>query len=80
MKKKRKHIYLDFFHFYIPCAFFCISNLKIHIKKDKNAKKNIKIFSNCKNKHAKKKHEIIFQKKMQKKQGGVCCKIKIEVL
>ena len=30
-------------------------------------KKNIQIFSNCKNKHAKKKHEIIFQKKMQKK-------------
>ena len=38
-KEKRKHIYLDFFRFYIPCAFFCISNLKIHIKKDKNAKK-----------------------------------------
>ena len=30
-------------------------------------KKSIKIFSNCKNKHAKKKHQIIFQKKMQKK-------------
>ena len=30
-------------------------------------KKSIKMFSNCKNKHAKKKHEIIFQKKMQKK-------------
>ena len=30
-------------------------------------KKSIKFFSNCKNKHAKKKHEIIFQKKMQKK-------------
>ena len=30
-------------------------------------KKSIKIFSNCKNKHAKKKHEIIFQTKMQKK-------------
>ena len=53
-REKRKHIYLDFFRFYIPCAFFCILNLKIHIKKDKNAKKSIKIFSNCKNKHAKK--------------------------
>ena len=30
-------------------------------------KKSIQIFSNCKNKHAKKKHEITFQKKMQKK-------------
>ena len=38
--EKRKQIYLDFFRFYIPCAFFCILNLKIHIKKDKNAKKS----------------------------------------
>ena len=30
-------------------------------------KKNKKIFSNCKNKHAKKKHKIIFQKKDAKK-------------
>ena len=43
-REKRKHIYLDFFRFYIPCAFFCILNLKIHIKKDKNAKKKHKIF------------------------------------
>ena len=51
--KKKAHLF-GFFRFYIPCAFFCILNLKIHIKKDKNAKKSIKIFSNCKNKHAKK--------------------------
>ena len=38
--EKKKHIYLDYFRFYIPCAFICISNLKIHIKKDKNAKKS----------------------------------------
>ena len=31
-------------------------------------KKSKTNFSNCKNKHAKKKHKIIFQKKMQKKQ------------
>ena len=42
--EKRKHIYLDYFRFYIPCAFFCILNLKIHIKKDKNAKKKQKKF------------------------------------
>ena len=42
--EKRKHIYLDFFRFYIPCAFFCILNLKIRIKKDKNAKKKQKKF------------------------------------
>ena len=66
-REKRMHIYLDFFRFYIPCAFFCISNLKIHIKKKtKMQKKSIKMFSNCKNKHAKK-HEIIFQKKQKYK-------------
>ena len=42
--EKRKHIYLEFFRFYIPCAFFCILNLKIHIKKDKNAKKSKQFF------------------------------------
>ena len=41
--EKRKHIYLDFFRFYILCAFFCILNLKIHIKKTKMQKKS-KIF------------------------------------
>ena len=51
--KKKAHLF-GFFRFYIPCAFFCILNLKIHIKKDKNAKKKQKFFSNCKNKHAKK--------------------------
>ena len=50
--KKKAHLF-GFFRFYIPCAFFCILNLKIHIKKDKNAKKM---------------HKIIFQKKMQTKQ------------
>ena len=44
MEKKKKHIYLEFFRFYIPCAFFCIITLKIHIKKDKNAKKKAKNF------------------------------------
>ena len=39
-REKRKHIYLDFVRFYIPCAFFCILNLKIHIKKDKKKHKN----------------------------------------
>ena len=61
--KKKAHLF-GFFPLLYP---LCILNLKIHIKKDKNAKKSIKIFSNCKNKHAKKKHEIIFLKKMQKK-------------
>ena len=37
--RKRMHIYLDFFAF-ISCAFVCIVNLKIHARKDKNAKKN----------------------------------------
>ena len=67
IKKGKKKAHLFWFFFVCICAFFCISDLKIHIKKDKNAKKSIKIFSNCKNKHAKKKHEIIFQKKVQKK-------------
>ena len=35
-------------------------------KKGKNAKKSRKHFWNCKNKYAKKKQKIIFQKKMQK--------------
>ena len=65
--EKRKHIYLNFFAFISLVHFFCILNLKINIKKDKNAKKSKQFFSNCKNKHAKKKHKIIFQKKMQKK-------------
>ena len=38
MEKKKAHLF-GFFRFYIPCAFFRILNLKIHIKKDKNAKK-----------------------------------------
>ena len=42
--KKESTFILIFFRFYIPCACFCISNLKIHIKKDKNAKKKHKIF------------------------------------
>ena len=63
--KKKAHLF-GFFRFYIPCAFFCILNLKIHIKKDKNAKKSIQIFSNCKNKHAKK-HNTSFQRN---KNGG----------
>ena len=49
--KKKAHLF-GFFSLLYP---LCILNLKIHIKKDKNAKKSIKIFSNCKNKHAKKK-------------------------
>ena len=36
-REKRKHIYLDFFAFISLVHFFCILNLKIHIKKDKNA-------------------------------------------
>ena len=42
--EKRKHIYLEFFRFYIPCAFFCILNLKIHIKKTKMQKKATNFF------------------------------------
>ena len=34
-------------------------------------KKRIKFFSNCKTKHEKKKHEIIFKTKEAKKAGGV---------
>ena len=64
--EKRKHIYLDFFRFYILCAFFCILNLKIHIKKDKNAKKSKTKFSK---KHAKKAE--MQKKKSCKKEGDV---------
>ena len=56
--KKKAHLFGFFLLLYPLCIFlhfFCILNLKIHIKKDKNAKKKSKkIFSNCKNKHAKK--------------------------
>ena len=65
--KKKAHLFGFFSLLYPLCIFFCILNLKIHIKKDKNAKKSKKLFSNCKNKHAKKNHKIIYQKKMQKK-------------
>ena len=43
MQKMKAHLF-GFFRFYIPCAFFCILNLKIHIKKTKNAKKTKKCF------------------------------------
>ena len=42
--EKRKHIYLDFFRFYIPCAFFFHFKPKNSYKKDKNAKKKHKNF------------------------------------
>ena len=68
--EKRKHIYLDFFRFYIPCAFFLHFKPKNSYKKDKNAKKKAnKIFQVAKI-HMQKKRKIIFQKKMQKKQVG----------
>ena len=41
--KKKAHLF-GFFCFYIPCAFFCILNLKIHIKKTKMQKKKHKNF------------------------------------
>ena len=63
--KKKAHLF-GFFRFYIPCAFFCILNLKIRIKKTKMQKKSYNFFSNSQNTYAKK-QKIIFQKKMQKK-------------
>ena len=65
--EKRKQIYLDFFRFYIPCAFFCILNLKIHTKKDKNAKKKLICFFNFAKSICKKKSRNA--KKMQKSKG-----------
>ena len=60
--KKRKHIYLDFSLLYPLCIFFCILNLKIHAKKDKNAKKKqTKIVQIAK---------IYMQKKVKKEQLG----------
>ena len=73
-EKKRKHIYLDFV--FIPSAFFCIFNLKIYEKRQKDKKK---FFSKSKNIHkkrdqlletyciCKKKSKIIFNKKTCKK-------------
>ena len=58
--KKRKH---KCFRFYIPCAFFSILNLKIHIKKGKNAKKNFQIAKI----HIQKKAENNISKKHAKK-------------
>ena len=52
--KKESTFIWNFFCFNIPCAFFCISNLKIHIKKDKNAKKAYKFFQIAKIKMQKK--------------------------
>ena len=60
--KKKAHLY-GFFRLYIPCAFFRILNLKIHIKKmQKKAKNNISKKYAKKSKNAK--------KKMQKKRVG----------
>ena len=76
--KKKAHLF-GFFCFYIPCAFFCILNLKIHMKK---MQKKLKFFFKFAKYICKKKQKIIFQeyfkakkktemqKKVQKKAGG----------
>ena len=61
--KKRKHIFVLL---YPVCLFFCILNLKILAKKDKNEKNGKNNFSNSKNIYAKR-SKIIFQKKHAKK-------------
>ena len=65
--KKESTFILIFFSFLYPLCIFLHFKPKNSYKKRQKCKKNHKTFSNCKNKHAKKKHEIIFQKKMQKK-------------
>ena len=42
-KNKKRKYFFGFFCFYIPGTFFCILNLKIPAKKDKNAKKMFQI-------------------------------------
>ena len=80
--KKKAHLFGFFSLLYPLCIFFCILNLKIHIKKGKNAKKKQKkIFklqkyickkkaeNNISKKHAKKKQKC--KKKAAKKAGAV---------
>ena len=69
--KMKAHLF-GFFRFYIPCAFFCILNLKIHIKKDKNAKKKAKKCFQIAKKHMQKKAEnnTSISKKMQKSRNA----------
>ena len=64
-KKGQKwgHIFSDVFRFYIPCAFFfCILNLKIHVKKTRMYKfQKIyakKVENNISKKTCKKKEEL----------------------
>ena len=64
--KNKAHLFGFVSLLYTLCIFFCILNLKIHIKKTKMQKKSKKKISNCKNTYAKN-HKIIFQKNMQKK-------------
>ena len=65
-KSYKKTAKMDGFFFYILCAYFCISNLKIHAKKKtKIQKKNFQIRI-C-NIFAKKRSKIIFQKKHAEK-------------
>ena len=67
-KWEKESTFIWIFLLLYPLCIFCILNLKIHIKKrQKCKKKSKKNFSNCKNTYAKKKHEISFQKNMQKK-------------
>ena len=42
--KKKAHLFGFFSLLYPLCIFFCILNLKIHIKRDKNAKKKTNNF------------------------------------
>ena len=65
--EKRKHIYLDFFAFISLVHFFCILNLKIHIKKGKNAKKKQKKIFKLQKYICKKKAENNITKKDAKK-------------
>ena len=66
-REKRKHIYLDFFRFYIPCAFFLHFKPKNSYKKDKNAKKKqTKKFQIAKIQMQKKRRKKYFKKKSKK--------------
>ena len=62
---KKESTFIWIFSLLYPlCIFFCILNLKIHIKKDKNAKKSY-FFQICKI-HMQRRQKIIFQKRYKK--------------
>ena len=65
--KKKAHLFGFFSLLYPLCIFLHFKPKNSYKKWQKCKKKAWKFFQIAKNKHAKKKHEITFQKKMQKK-------------